>query len=100
MLHCILVSVRCACTGGCVVFCGHVLTCTGQIYCNACNRIEQLVQVPCIDSGFLPSPGMATQLFQACTLMGFVVATEGVLRRRAYFGPGLSTQPSGFTTPR
>ena len=56
-----LVSVWCACTGGCVVFCGHVLTCTGLIYCDACNRIKQLVQVPFIDSGFLPTPGMATQ---------------------------------------
>ena len=46
VLYCILVSVRYACTGGCVVFCGHVLTCTGLIYCNACNRIEQLEQVP------------------------------------------------------
>ena len=28
---------------------------------------------------------MATQWFQACTLMGFVVATESALRPRAYF---------------
>jgi len=39
-----LVSVRCGCTGVCVVICGHVFTWTGLIYCNACNRIEQLVR--------------------------------------------------------
>ena len=93
-----LVSVWCGCTGMCVVFCGHILTRAGLIHYNACNRIEQLVRAPGIDSGFLPTPELATQWFQASTLMGFVVATEGVLKPQAYFGPRLSTQPSGFTT--
>jgi len=43
---------------------------------------------------------MVTQWFQAYTLMGFVIATESTLRPWAYFDPGLSTQSSGFTTPR
>ena len=34
---------------------------------------------------FCPTLGLATQWFQACTLMGFVVATESALRPRAYF---------------
>jgi len=100
VLYYILVSVQCACTGGCVAFCGHVLTCTILIYCNVCNRIEQLVQVPLYRLWVSAHSRMATQWLQACTLMGFVVATESALRPQAYFGPGLSTQPLGFTTLR
>ena len=78
-----LVSVRYGCTGVCVVFC--ILTRAGLIHSNACNKIKQLVRVPCTDSGLLPTLGMAIQWFQACTLMGFVVPTESALRPRAYF---------------
>ena len=85
--------------GVCVIFYGHVLTRARLIHCNACNRIEQLVRAPGTHSGFLPTPELATQWFQASTLMGFVVATKSVLKPRAYFGPRLSTRPSGFTTP-
>ena len=95
-----LVSVRCDCMGGYVVFYGHVLTCTGLIYCNAWNNIEQPMQVPMYSlRGFCPLSGWLPNWFQACTLMGFMVAIESALRPQAYFGPGLSTQASGFTTP-
>ena len=39
----------------------------------------------CTNAEFLPTPGPATHLVLGIILMGFVVATENVLRPRAYF---------------
>ena len=43
------------------------------------------MQVPGTNSGFLPTPVWLSNWLYACTLTGFVVATESALRPRAYF---------------
>jgi len=57
------------------------------------------MQVPMYSlQGFCPLPEWLPNWSRPCTLMGFMVATEGALRLRVYFSPyGLIHKPSGFT---
>jgi len=85
--------VLCICTG--------LYVCTGIICCilcsNACNSVYNMIfvhvmiltmQVPMYSlRGFCPLPGWLPNWSKPCTLVSFVVATEGALRSRAYFSP-------------
>ena len=73
------------------------MICIGSIYCNACNRVNSMIFVYALVLTILVTmyslwdfcllPEWLPNWFRSCTLMGFVLATEGAFRPQLYFIP-------------